>query len=171
MSDVEAFLGRVEELASRATEGPWEADGAEVSQHWSRPKPWVTVVSSEVACMAYCYGGIGRGIERETDAEFIAAARTDVPALVAALRAVLELHRPGSYSVSMDGWTAHPVCPTCHDKAGVHPCGCWREVDEDHVCLGCSRPGKGVHTQWPCPTVQAIADALGIGGEEKNDDR
>ena len=52
------------------------------------------MVSSEVACMAYCYGGIGRGIERETDAEFIAAARTDVPKLVAALRAVLDVTGP-----------------------------------------------------------------------------
>ena len=89
MSDVEAFLGRVEGLASRATEGPWEADGTEVSQHWSRPKPWATVASSEVVCMAYCYGGIGRGIEREADAEFIAAARTDVPQLVTEVRRLL----------------------------------------------------------------------------------
>lgn len=92
-----------------------------------------------------------------------AAARTDVPALVAALRAVLDLHQPGTFTATLRGEvTAHPVCPTCHDKAGVHPCGCWREVDEEHDCLGCSRPIKGAHVPWPCPTVRAVADALGV---------
>lgn len=69
-------------LAEKATPGPWEADGNEVSQHWSRPEPWKTVASSEVACMSYCYGGSGRGIENEADAEFIAAAN---PSTVLAL--------------------------------------------------------------------------------------
>ena len=94
MSDLTDRLDEIQARAEATTPGPWEADVTEVSQHWSRPKPWVTVVSSEVACMAYCYGGIGRGIERETDAEIIAAARTDVPALVAALRAVLDVTGP-----------------------------------------------------------------------------
>ena len=40
--------------------------------------------------MAYCYGGSAQGIEREEDGEFIAAARTDVPQMEAALRAVLD---------------------------------------------------------------------------------
>ena len=100
---------------------------------------------------------LGRSVWRETDDDLRAISKT-----VDALRAVLDLHRPGSYSVNMHGWTANPVCPTCHDKAGVHPCGCWRDVDEEHDCLGCSRPIKGAHVPWPCPTVQAIADALGV---------
>lgn len=65
---------RLRALAEAATPGPWEADGNEVSQHWSRPEPWKTVASSEVACMSYCYGGSGRGIEDEADAAYIAAA-------------------------------------------------------------------------------------------------
>ena len=94
MTDLTDRLGQIEARADAATPGPWEADVTEVSQHWSRPKPWATVVSSEVNCMAYCYGGSGRGIEREPDAEFIAASRTDVPQLVAALRAVLDVIGP-----------------------------------------------------------------------------
>ena len=85
------YLAAVQQRADSATDGPWEADGTEVSQHWSRPQPWETVASSEVACMAYCYGGSARGIERKADAEFIAASRTDVPRLVAALTAALDL--------------------------------------------------------------------------------
>ena len=85
------FLAAVQQRADAATDGPWEADGTEVSQHWSRPQPWETVASNEVACMAYCYGGSARGVEREADAQFIAASRTDVPRLVAALTAALDL--------------------------------------------------------------------------------
>lgn len=84
------FLAAVQQRADAATDGPWEADGTEVSQHWSRSQPWETVASNEIACMAYCYGGSARGIEREADAEFIAASRTDVPRLVAALTAALD---------------------------------------------------------------------------------
>lgn len=75
MSSVETLREAAKVLRERAeaaTPGPWEADMHEVSQHWSRPEPWQTVASSEVACMAYCYGGSGRGIEREEDATFIA---------------------------------------------------------------------------------------------------
>lgn len=108
MTDLTDRLDEIEARADAATPGPWEADVTEVSQHWSRPEPWATVVSSEVHCMAYCYGGSGRGIERETDAEFIAHARTDVPALVAALRAVLspdlDLADPPYAWETMDGW-------------------------------------------------------------------
>ena len=84
------WIAKRRELLAAATEGPWEADGTEISQHWSRPEPWKPVASNEVACMAYCYGGSGRGIEREDDAEFIAAARTDVPALLAEVRRLRE---------------------------------------------------------------------------------
>ena len=82
-------LADITQRAEAATEGPWEVDGSEVSQHWSLPEPWLTVASNEVACMSYCYGGSARGIERDEDAAFIAHARTDVPALSAAVRDVL----------------------------------------------------------------------------------
>lgn len=80
-------LARLDALDSAATPGPWEADGTEVSQHWSRPEPWLDIASNEVSCMAYCYGGQARGIERDEDAEFIAFARDALPRLVAEVRA------------------------------------------------------------------------------------
>ena len=83
MTDQDLDLDHLEALANAATEGPWEADCTEVSQHWSRPEPWHTVSSSEVDCGSYCYGGSARGIERVEDAEFIASSRTAVPALIA----------------------------------------------------------------------------------------
>ncbi|MGC5249633.1 hypothetical protein ACPXB3_22245, partial [Gordonia sp. DT219] len=65
---------RARELLAGITPGPWEADGREVHQHWSQPEPWCKVVSTDVACMSYCYGGSAKGVVREADAEFIAAA-------------------------------------------------------------------------------------------------
>ena len=94
MTDPRETLARIRAQADAATPGPWETDGTgEVSQHWSRPEPWETVVGTGVSCMSYCYGGSAKGAERAEDAKFIAASRTDVPALVSALEAVLEIHQ------------------------------------------------------------------------------
>ena len=79
------------------------------------------------------------GYMDDVDAEFIAHARTDVPALVAALRAVLDLHKPDKFDGQ--GWTKDgygiitPACRTCGtaDEYAVH---------------------------WPCPTYRAITTAL-----------
>ena len=114
-------LDQIRQRADAATDGPWEADGTEVSQHWSRPQPWETVASSEVACMAYCYGGSARGIEREADAEFIAASRTDVPCLVAALTAVLDAQEVIVQGIGHEVYAAGSIdpeecteeCPAC----------------------------------------------------------
>lgn len=77
------LLTELHRIAETATTGPWEADGNEVSQHWSRPEPWAVIASNEVACMAYCYGGSGRGVERSEDAEHIVA--FDPPTVLAML--------------------------------------------------------------------------------------
>lgn len=73
---------------------------------------------------------------RPSDGTFTAHARTDVPALVAALRAVLDLHRP----------------------VEVEP--------SDTICGDCSFQlpnGRyfGKVEEWPCDTVRAVEAALG----------
>ena len=70
-------------------------------------------------------------------AEFIAHARQDIPALLAAVEAVLELHEPEA--TGYGDW----VCGACI-SAGSHD---WES------------------TAYPCPTVTAIQSAL--GEEEK----
>ena len=81
-------------------------------------------------------------------------ARTSLPLALDALDAVLTQHRPVSYAATANcGLVLYEVCPTCHDKAGVHPCGCWRDEDQIHVCADCRRV-------WPCLTVEAIDTAL-----------
>ena len=76
------------------------------------------------------------------------------------LDAVLAQHRPVSYAATANcGLVLYEVCPTCHDKAGVHPCGCWRDEDQIHVCAECNKV-------WPCATAEAIETALAGGCSE-----
>ncbi len=109
------WIAQRRELLDAATEGPWETDGFEITQHWSLPEPWKTVASNEVVCMAYCYGGSARGIEHEDDARFIADARTSLPRALDALEAVLALHRKREWIVglgSCDHCRVDWPCPT-----------------------------------------------------------
>ena len=123
-----AERARIEQAAS---EGPWEHEGVgEIIQHFSLPEP-ATIVSTDVACMGYCYGGSAAGVERDEDAEFIADARTAMPKMRAALEAVLALHP----------WE-------CLECEGI-------DLDASPRCGHCYEP-------WPCPTVAAIAEALGV---------
>jgi len=67
----------------------------------------------------------------------------DVPALVAAVEAVLELHK------EVGSW-----------RSGVYQCGQCAELCHSTSGLGCEDPIDAV---WPCPTVVAIRTALGEG--------
>ena len=60
----------------------------------------------------------------------------DVPALVAAVEAVLELHAETYPDLIVDA-----ECPVCVDSTGTYA------------------------ERWPCPTVTAIHKALGEGGQ------
>ena len=129
-------LDQIRDRADAATPGPWFESPHEHDPVWS----------------AVVTGGVDENgmdceptIEADTrpNAEFIAAARTDVPRMEAALRGVLDLH------ILDDQFPDDPVkkCVACNlsDREGLDP------------------------TRWPCPTVQAIATALGIEteGEER----
>lgn len=105
-------------------------------------------------------------------AEVITSARTDVPRMEAALRAVLDLHRPTTMDFIV-GDCAAEVCE--HDD----PDDC--STTPRKVCGGCVDQAERVTPYamesvsvvqsviWPCDHVQAIADALGTdveGGEK-----
>jgi hypothetical protein len=132
---------RLKEIAQRvaaATEGPWHGP------------------HDEYGCVHIGdYGWVASGGERmpaydedsdqgRADAEMIAHARTDIPAMHAALTAVLALHRPesdGPYSLLPD-W-AFCSCGAMEPFAD----------DDGYASL---RPAR-----YPCATVRAINDALG----------
>lgn len=126
-------LAEIQARADKATDGPWSRFETVMADTFVvGPRGFIRedIVS-------------GPTYERE-NAEFIAHARADVPWLVeqvskrdAALRAVLDLHRP----------------------VEVEP--------SDTICGGCSFQlpnGRyfGKVEEWPCDTVRAVEAALGV---------
>ena len=108
---VRQLLAEISERANTAIDGPWEA--------LPRYDDYELVGSDRTT--------ISRLDSTTETVEFIAAARSDVPRLVAALTAVLDRHRP----VIFTGWrkwlriaaqvpTAGPICATCDV---YYPCG------------------------------------------------
>ena len=120
-------LDEIEARANAATEGPWEAGERCVFTLDGAP-----VVSDDV--VHYERGMAGEGVCHGEDAEFIAHARADVPALVAALRAVLAIHTP------VDRGRATACC-TCEQ---------WIESTDPEACI-----------EWPCATVETIRQHIG----------
>ena len=121
MNDPRETLNRIRKQADNATKGPWvctlNGDESEVT-YANAPITWDD------------HGG---EVFTEGDAEFIAAARTTVPALLDALEKVLAMH-------------------TAKDNGRVSPCcSCeqWIESSDDEACI-----------EYPCPTVEAITTAL-----------
>lgn len=108
-------LDQIEARANAATPGPWQllGDGEYVSG------PGILVAPDD--------GGV-----TSADAEFIAAARTTVPDMAAALRAVLELHKEDGH-----GWGPG-----------------------ESFCTECQQ-GYGLLVPYPCPTVETIRRHLG----------
>ena len=104
--------------------------------------PWVCVLNGDESEVTYANAPItwddhGGEVFTEGDAEFIAHARTDVPALVAALYEVLDQHQ-------------RVVLPT------YLPIGRMEDVS---ICGVCTVEGEPA--DWPCPTVETIRQHLG----------
>ena len=129
-------LNEIEARANAATEGPWapwkDQDGAKHMQGLLMvgnadaviPEGEMWVEDVDINPVAHTY--------LPEDREFIAHVRTDVPALVAALRAVLKLHKEDGH-----GWGRG-----------------------ESFCTECQQ-GYGLLVPYPCPTVTAIRQHLG----------
>ncbi len=149
----ELDLDAIEARANAATQGPWE-----VTQ---RPTQYGFVSEVSAPSEATTHGNlklvpnVADSLINE-DAEFIAAARTFVPAAVAELRKahaardrVLALHRP-----SYNDPDRTPLCAVCKGLKGIHECGCWADEDVVPVCAVCiGGRYKGASVDWPCQTV------------------
>lgn len=133
MSDRSAhdWLDRTQAITDAATKGPWEQDiddgvmGLDVytdthsdwhQDRWDRQDAAIRTEGAD-------------------DAEFIAHARTALPAAVAALRAVMKLHQP-------DDSERCTECIIGHDG-------------DSFIA------GELVYDAWPCLTVKAITETLG----------
>ena len=117
------WLDQAQARCDAATEGPWALDLKWDERHGTNYG--VDAIEAHDT-WPVVDGGI------EEDAEFIAAARTDLPRAIAALRAAMEVHEP-----------TRPV----------------RWVDRQ-VCVECSDHEVGLTVFWPCATVRAIEEAL-----------
>jgi len=76
-------LDQIRQRAEDATDGPWFIDSIESGEH-------AVFVSEDSDELGWGGSRVAQGVTG-TNAEFIAASRTDVPCLVAALTAVLDL--------------------------------------------------------------------------------
>jgi len=131
MRDPRETLARIRKQAAAATDGPWAVDPF----IW---KPGHPIPSSEwlgIEATGPVKGEVARiqpnGGEDDANAEFIAAARTTVPALLDLADAVLGLHRRSD-----------------HTRLVGSP----RADREEHYCVEDQKP-------WPCPTFTAITTA------------
>ena len=132
-------LNEIEARANAATEGPWEWEGKS-DEMWPQGENSLMATGGaepEYVLMAWGYDAYGITAECDADAEFIAHARTDVPALVAALYEVLDQHQ-------------RVVLPT------YLPIGRMEDVS---ICGVCTVEGEPA--DWPCPTVETIRQHLG----------
>ena len=129
-------LNEIEARANAATEGPWEWEG-EAKAEWEIGANSLVPSRRPDDPVLYGYGYDASGIEVKTpaDAEFIAHARTDMPDMAAALRAVLAVHSP-DYT--------YPECPKCSECSDI-----------------ASTETRKFVVLWPCPTVETIRRHLG----------
>ena len=77
-------LAGIEQRTAVATEGPWEASGSHVVTSWTGASDWSGPIDDRELVAT----------SSPADAAFIAHARTDVPALTAAVRDVLKVAAP-----------------------------------------------------------------------------
>ena len=129
----EQWLDKAERLDMGATYGPWQATS-------TGDKGGTFIEAEHVDVLNY--GEAGHGHLRseyawmtEEDAEWIAWSRSALPAAVAALRAVADLHQPDD---------------------GGHCTECLIGHDCDSFTAG-----NPVYDAWPCATITAIQDTLG----------
>lgn len=134
------FIERARALDAAATAGPWGVEGSLFGPEDVRI-------------------GQALGLSWRRNLEWIAAARSMLPAAVEALVRVRELHRPVHPVFNWQtGLRYEDPCETCWGKAGVHECGCWSDEDTEYECRGCAAPRAGRrHTPvlWPCNTYKA----------------
>ncbi len=132
------WLDAIEVRATTATPGPWR-DGMGTHGLGADGPSFVTVDAIAANGAVNRVAELMLDKDGAADAEFIANARADIPALAAALRAVLALHVPAEES--SQGYTEHGYGYVAHPCTG--------EVAWDEYAI-----------PWPCPTVAAITAAL-----------
>lgn len=118
-------LDEIQARADAATEGPWEA-------HLGHGAWMIQDDSCDDIATVHDRMGIDDDPQAEANATFIINARSDVPALIKALRAVEALHKEMPRTTMIGPYCTH----------------CISSID-------------GGPELWPCKTLRAIQQALG----------
>jgi hypothetical protein len=117
---IDAALERIEEREKAATPGPWRR----VEEYADEPGDYVIeeCPTKDRSRGGYCIvaqtlieDGYGRSPQERKDAAFIAAARTDVPALLASLRSAVE----GLERITTCYCESSGSCPGCIARASL----------------------------------------------------
>lgn len=134
---IESRLAEIRARAEAATEGPWEDVVDDLNEdvdvwHDREYRLWIANTGNLFTA--------SEELARQTlaDAEFIAASRTDLPALLAGVEAVRELHQPEPYCNNAGHTNPDVECPECAEY--------------------CTADGE----QYPCRTITALTDALEV---------
>lgn len=175
MTDATTLLAGIKTRAEKATEGPWEVDRNHpftsdlVGIFAPGPKHYILQVENQ--------DDVDDPTSDE-DIQFLAAARTDVPRLVAAIEAVAGLHKPETRWMPYDGaevsyGTREEAIEACEDlDIGIAAtvlvpfdlCAHCKTIEEGPCDGECTREMGYRESLWPCPTITAVVAALG-GGE------
>lgn len=174
------FLAEQKRLADAATEGPWIADPP---NQWGDDDDTPQSTVRQFDSGSITWDDHGGEVFKPEDAEFIAASRTAVPRLVAAIEAVYAEHEkveralcgamaevPHRHGDERSPYPIRPVVctePQGHEGPHRDAVCCWNfqeftehaayksaEWADRSTCRSCS-------TRWPCPTVRAVEAALG----------
>ena len=164
-------LDEIQGRADEATAGPWVA-GHRSSLDWLSQSPAIDNDGHEPGSAIGpadaadpLWGSLWPSRNATADAEFIASARTDVPALVAALREVLDLHKPMSMfeheDACEDDSDEHREERHCEGSETIGEYFCLDLPTGITLCAECSRDLDFDGRDYPCPTVRAVESALG----------
>ena len=107
---VSDYLHQIEERIEAATEGPWSVYRTRVGTYVTRPD--LLGVAREWSL-----------VWQDADAEFIANARADLPRLLAAIRAVEEVHQKRGAS-----WPHNGGVFVCGEDGAIWPCPTIRAI-------------------------------------------
>ncbi len=135
MAGLAEWIAQRREILENSTEAPWIAEYSGVTGNCVLPH------DAEDAREALA---LTRGFYAAWDAALIADGRSALPLALDAIEAVLAEHRDEGAS---QGYFGDPAPYDYGERA--------------HCCSTCGTHGEyGV--EWPCPTVRAIATALGV---------
>ena len=159
------WIAEQRRIEQAATEGPWDTS----TTSWEPEARMVDVPDGDDEMSLAWEAGGGLCVMSRADAEFIVDARTALPKALAALEAVLALHRRvGIYDdCECDDKTTpehediYEIGVTCNKVYEICAACCRDDVYQSEECANYHQHDTGGH-YCPSGTVAAITKALGV---------